>query len=97
MQKKKMYFTLPCDFVRLQTAVSFSAVAQQSNTFLQLLQDETNSSQQLFLLVNDIFIRFPIDPSRTSASHECCKGGGGGGQGGIIDVHTDLMYSYLAC
>lgn len=40
--KEMLYVT-----VRLQKAepVPFSAVAQQSNTFLQLLQDQANSSQ----------------------------------------------------
>lgn len=58
--KEMLYVT-----VRLQKAesVPFSAVAQQSNTFLQLLQDQANSSQQqVFLLVDGYFYSFPYRP-----------------------------------
>ena len=76
---KNKYFTLPYDFVRLQKVnwQSLSRFQQWLNTFFQLLQDQANSSQQVFLLVDDIFIGFLIDLSRTSASHKCCRGGGG--------------------
>ena len=70
MQTNVLYVT-----VRLQKAepIPFSAVAQQSNTFLQLLQDQANSSQQVFLLVDEYFHWVSTDLSPTSASHKCFR------------------------